>query len=79
MDSYLMWQKVLILSCVFIFINILCMARLFARAASFKHWLHIDLYNSTKKLMSWPFILQMIIIEKVYLCAIFVPAHKFVL
>ena len=33
-----MWQEVLILSCAFIFISILCMARLSARAASFKHW-----------------------------------------
>ena len=53
------------------------MARLSARAALFKHWRHIDLYNSTKNLMSWPFLLQMIIIEKMYLCAIFVPAHEF--
>ena len=78
MDSYLMWQEVLILSWAFIFIIIWCMARLSARAALFKHWRHIDLYNSTKNLMSWPFLLQMIIIEKMYLCAILVPAHEFV-
>ena len=54
------------------------MARLSARAASFKHWRHIDLYNSTKNLMSWPFLLRMNRIEKEYLFAIFVPAHGLV-
>ena len=73
-----MWQEVLILSCAFIFISISCMARLSARAASFKHWRHIDLYNSTKNLMSWPFLLRMNRIEKEYLCAVFVPAHGLV-